>query len=189
MLDFLDEYNSSFITYELEPGIYTFKDISKALFNFLQPKYELYNNSVDIEFDDIVMKIKLVVRPGIIAIPFDENSFFGTTLGFISGRDYKHYNEYTSQKLVHLRTTIKIHLKCDVIDGSILVGLRQPILFSFILDKSAGYQASCEPETIRYKKINKSVLITITFYLEDYNDEEADFNGKTFSFKLQMIKK
>ena len=24
----LDEYNTSFITYELEPGIYTFKDIS-----------------------------------------------------------------------------------------------------------------------------------------------------------------
>ena len=31
----LDEYNSSFITYELEPGIYTFKDISEALFNIL----------------------------------------------------------------------------------------------------------------------------------------------------------
>ena len=29
----LDEYNSSFITYELQPGIYTFKDISEALFN------------------------------------------------------------------------------------------------------------------------------------------------------------
>ena len=26
----LDEYNSNFITYELDPGIYTFKDISEA---------------------------------------------------------------------------------------------------------------------------------------------------------------
>ena len=33
----LDEYNSSFNTYELEPGIYTFKDISEVLFNILQP--------------------------------------------------------------------------------------------------------------------------------------------------------
>ena len=40
----VDEYNSSFITYELEPGIYTSKDISKALFNILQPEYELYYN-------------------------------------------------------------------------------------------------------------------------------------------------
>ena len=31
----LDEYNPSFITYELEPGIYTFKDVSDALFNIL----------------------------------------------------------------------------------------------------------------------------------------------------------
>ena len=33
----LDEYNSSFITYELEPGIYTFKDLSGALLKILQP--------------------------------------------------------------------------------------------------------------------------------------------------------
>ena len=72
----LDEYNSSFITYKLEPGIYTFKDISEAPFNILQPEYELFNNSVDIEFDNITMKIKLVVRSGIIAIRFDEKSFF-----------------------------------------------------------------------------------------------------------------
>ena len=52
----LDEYNSSFITYELDPGIYTFKDISKALFNILQPEYDGYRNSIEIEYDDITMK-------------------------------------------------------------------------------------------------------------------------------------
>ena len=31
----LDEFNSSFITYEIEPGLYTFKDLSKALYNIL----------------------------------------------------------------------------------------------------------------------------------------------------------
>ena len=34
----LDEYNSSFITFELEPGIYTFKDLSEALLKILQPE-------------------------------------------------------------------------------------------------------------------------------------------------------
>ena len=72
----LDEYNSSFITYELTPGIYTFKDTSNALFNILQPEYKLNNDPVDIQYDDITMKTELVVRPGIIAIRFDEKSFF-----------------------------------------------------------------------------------------------------------------
>ena len=71
----LDQCNSSFITYELQPGIYTFKDISKALFNILQPEYPEPSNVIDIEFDDIIMKTKLVVGFGIIAIRFDEKSF------------------------------------------------------------------------------------------------------------------
>ena len=124
----LDEYNSSFVTYELQPGIYTFKDISEALLNIFQPEYEGYHNAVDIEYDDITMKTKLVVRSGIIAIRFDKKSFFSTILGFTSGWDYKHYNKYTSQKIVNLGNTNKIHLKCDCIDGSVVNSLRHPIL-------------------------------------------------------------
>ena len=184
----LDEYSSSSITYELDPGIYTFKDISEGLLKILQPGYDGYHNAIDNEYDDITMKTKLVVKRGIIAIRFDEKSFFSTVLGFTSGWDYKHYNKYTSQKVINLGSTNKIHLKCDCIDGSVLNGFRQPILFSFVLDKLPGYKVFCEPETIHYKKINKSVLNTITFYLEDNDHKEVDFNGETLTFTLQMIK-
>ena len=79
-------------------------------------------------------------------------------------------------------------MKCDCIDGSIQDGVRQPILFSFVLDKPAGYKDFCEPETIHFKKINKSILNTITFYLEDDNNEEVDLNDETLTFTLKMIK-
>ena len=184
----LDEYNSSFNTCELDPGIYTFKDISEALFNILQSDCPGDCNVFVIEYVDINMKTKLDVKSGIIAIRFDEKSFFSTILGFTSGWDYKHYNKYISQKIVNLSNTNKIHLKCDVIDGSVVNGLRQSILYSFVLDKKPGYKVFSEPETIHYKKINKSVLNTITFYLEDDNNEEVDFNGETLTFTLQMIK-
>ena len=184
----LDEYNSSFITYELNPGIYTFKDISEALFNILQSEYPGPSNVIDIEYDNITMKTNLVVNNGIIAIRFDEKSFFSTVLGFTPGWDYNHYNKYISQKVVNLGSTNKIHLKCDCVDGRVVNGLRQPILYSFVLDKLPGYKVFSEPETIHYKKINESVLNTITFYLEDDNNEIVDFNGETLTFTLQMIK-
>ena len=184
----LDEYSSSFVTYEVQPGIYTFKDVSETLLKILQPEYEGYHNAIDIEFNDITMKTKLVVRSGIIAIRFDEKSLFSNVLGFTSGWDYKSYNEYTSQKIGNLGNTNKIHLKCDCINGSVVNGSRQPILYCFILDKLPGYKVFSEPETIHYKKINRSVLNTITFYLEDDNNEEVDFNGETLTFTLQMIK-
>ena len=69
------------MTYELQLVIYSFKDLSEALFNILQPEYELFNNSIDIEIDDITMKTKLIVKPGIIATRFDKKSFFSTILG------------------------------------------------------------------------------------------------------------
>ena len=184
----LDEYNSSFITYELEPGIYTFKDISEALLNILQSEYPVPSNTIVIEFNDITRKTKLVVNSGIIAIRFDEKSFFSTILGFTPGWDYKHYNKYISQKIVNLSNTNKIHLKCDCIDGTVQDGIRQPFLFSFVLDKPAGYKVFCEPESIHYKKLNKSVLDTITFYLEDDNNAEVNFIEETLNFTLQMIK-
>ena len=154
----LDEYNSSFITYEIPPGIYTLKDVSEFLLSFLQSEYQGNFNTIVIKYDDITMKTKLVVRSGIIAMRFHGNSFFSTILGYTPGCNYKHYNEYTSQKIVNSSNTNKIHMKCDVIDGSILSGIRHPILNSFNLEKPSGYKVFCEPETIHYKKINKSVL-------------------------------
>ena len=56
---------------------------------------------------------------------------------------------------MNLSSTNKIHLKCDAIDGSVVNGDRQPILYSFVLDKPAGYKVFSEPERIHFKeKIN-----------------------------------
>ena len=79
-------------------------------------------------------------------------------------------------------------MKRDCIDGSVVNGVRQPILYSFVLDKLPGYKVFSKPETIHYKKINKSVLNTVTFYLEDNDHKEIDFNGETLTFTLQLIK-
>ena len=185
---FLDEYNSSFSTHELDPGIYTFKDISKVLFSILQLEFPSSNSEIAIELDDITRKTILVVKPGIIAIKVLEISFFSTILGFTSGWDYKHYNKYISQKILNLSSTNKIHLKCDVVKSSMVNGIRQPIIYSFVSDKPSGYKAFCEPETIHYKKINKSVPNTITFSLDEDNNEEVSFIGETLTFTLQIIK-
>ena len=83
----LDEYSSSFITYEIEPGIYISKDTSKAILNILHPECKLYNNSIDTEYDDITMETKFAARLGIISVRFDEFSFFSTILGFTSRWD------------------------------------------------------------------------------------------------------
>ena len=87
-----------------------------------------------------------------------KNRFFCNILSFTSDWDYKHYIEYTSQKTVNLSNTNKIRLKCEVIDGSAVNGLRQPLLYSFLLDKPVGYKVFSQPETVHYKKKQIKVL-------------------------------
>ena len=133
---------------------------------------------------------------GLGTLRFDERSFFHTLLGFVPYWDYKPTNSnygrilgvYINNKILNLNTINKIHLKSDCIDGSIQNGLRQPILFSFVLDKPSGYKIFCEPETVHFKKINKAVLNTVTFNLEDDNNKVVNFNAETLTFTLQMIK-
>ena len=110
------------------------------------------------------MKTKIILKfknneKGLLALGtlrFDKRSFFHTFLGFTPYWDYKPTNSnrdaipgvYTSNKILNLSRTNKIHLNCDCIDGSIQDGVRQPILFSFVLDKPSGYKVFCEPEAI-----------------------------------------
>ena len=69
-------------------------------------------------------------------------------------------------------------MKADNIDGTVVNGIREPILFSFVLNKPSRYKVFSEPETIHYEKIKKSVLNTITFYLEDDVNEEVNLMEK-----------
>ena len=105
-------------------------------------------------------------------LKFTTKSFFNTVLGFTPYWDHKptdafHADSpgiYTSEKFKKLSTIDKIHLKCNVIEGSVVSCSRQPILEGFVSDKPHGCKVFCQTETIYHKKINKSVLKTITFY-------------------------
>ena len=77
-------------------------------------------------------------------------------------------------------------MKCDAIDGSVVNGLRQPIMFSFVLDKPTAHKVFCGPKTILFK--NKSLLITITFYLEDDDYKDKFFDGELLIFTIQLVK-
>ena len=130
----LEEYNSRFITYELTPGIYSIHDISDTIHTFSG-----HTETIQIEYDDISMKTKIILNyiggrklSVLGTLRFDERSFFHTLLGLTPYWDYKTPDVYTSDKILNLSTVNKIHLKCDVIDGSVADGIRQPILYRFV---------------------------------------------------------
>ena len=95
---------------------------------------------------------------------------------------------YKSDKRINITGSDKVHLKADCIQGSIVNGIREPILYSFALSTPPGHKIYKEPTVKLFKKVNKSVLSHITFYLEDDDHKAVDFNNETISFTYQIIK-
>ena len=176
--------------YSLNTGIYEVIDLNNTLKHILPD-----NVKINITIDDIRLKSKLKINQTLI---FTEKSFFYTIIGFIQSHSYplddidSHYRliagSYRSDKPINITGIDKIHLKCDCIQGSIVNGIREPILCSFALSSPPGPRIYKESRVKLFKKIKKSVLSHITFYFEDDDHKPVDFNNETISFTCQLIK-
>ena len=176
--------------YSLNPGIYEVADLNTTL------KYILPNTiKVNITIDDIRFKSNLITNQTLV---FTNKSFFYFILGFtqshqgplndIEGIYQILPGSYKSEKPINITGIDKIHLKSDCIQGSIVNGIREPILYSFALSSPPGHKIFKEPRVKLFKKVNKSVLSHITFYFEDDDHKPVDFHNETVSFTCQLIK-
>ena len=66
--------------------------------------------------------------------------------------------------------------------------VRQPILYSFALTPLPGHKKIKKPRIKLFKKIKKSVLSHIKFYLEDDDRKLVDFNGEMIRFFVTFLK-
>ena len=105
----IKQHISKFITYEISPVVYTFKDLSEVLSRGFKKRFEIRGgiqpiqkydrfDSIIIENDNISMTTKLIVKFDSRALRFDEKSFLSTSLGFPPYWDYTTYDEYFSEK-------------------------------------------------------------------------------------------
>ena len=178
------------IGFSLDPGIYEIVDLNNTLKHILPDNVE-----INVTIDDIRLKSIIKINQTLL---FTEKSFFYTVLGFTQSRSYPlddiegFYQLiaglYKSDKPINITGIDKIHLKTDCIQGSIVNGIREPILYSFALSLHPGHRIYKEPRIKLFKKINKSVLSHITFYLEDDDHKAVDFNNETISFTCQLVK-
>ena len=176
--------------YSLNPGLYEVIGLNNTL------KYILPNNvKVNITIDDIRLKSNLKTNQTLL---FTNKSFFYTILGYTQSHpaplnDIRGFYQilpgsYKSDRPINITEIDKVLVKCDCIQGSIVNGVREPILYSLALSSPPGYKIYKEPSVKLFKKVNKSVLFHINFYTEDDDYKPVDFNGETISFTCQLIK-
>ena len=133
-----------------------------------------HERTLQSEYEDISMKTKISLSRFVLTFePLRKWwKYFFTLLGSTPFSDHNHNITILADspgvcrngKTMYLKTLVKNLLKCVVIDGSGRNGVKQPKLYSFLSSKAARYKMFCHPETIRFEKLNKSVLNTLTLF-------------------------
>ena len=93
---------------------------------------------------------------------------------------------YRSDKPIKFTGIAEIHLNCDCAQGSIVNGVSEPVLYSFLLDKPPGLKVHHTAKIKHFRKIKNSVLSHITFYIEDDDNKLVDFNKESISSTCQL---
>ena len=86
----------------------------------------------------------------------DGRSFFNRLLRFFPNWDYKFDQLCSGENIRNLNPVDKDHLKCNCTNGSHLIGVREPILYS--LNKPPGCKNLFEPETVLCQKLRMNLL-------------------------------
>ena len=144
------------IGYSLNPGFYEVDVLNNTLKHILPD-----NVKVIVTIDDIRLKSNIKINQTLI---FTEKSFLYTFLGFPRSHSYPlddieiFYQliagSYKSDKPINITGINKNHLKCDCIQGSIVNGVREPILYNFALFLPPGHKIYKEPR-VKFFKTNK----------------------------------
>ena len=111
---------------------------------------------VELEADTISMKSFLTTSN-----PVYYNSELNKLLGFT----FETYpaGTHRSENPVMITSIDKVHLRCDCVDGSIVNGVREQILYSFNISAPPGYKILKKLTIVSYKKTNKTRLENIHF--------------------------
>ena len=136
-------------------------------------KYILPDNLKVLVTIDIRLKSNLKTNQ---TLTFTDKSFLYTILGFTKSHSHPlddiegFYRlvagSYKSDTPINITGIDKVHLKCDCINGSIVNGIREQILYSFALSSPPGHIIYKERIIKLFKKINKPFFITLGFTLK-----------------------
>ena len=140
------------IGYSLKPNIYQKSDKNETLKNLPDVKMK-------VTIDERNYKTNLKTNQTVI---FTIKSFFYTILGFTQSHSYPlddidgfHQlipGSYETDKPINVTGIDKVHLKGDFVDGSIVNGTREPILYSFALSSLPGHKFYKEPRVKLFLK-------------------------------------
>jgi hypothetical protein len=181
----------NFITLTIEPGAYELKQISDEI-NRLMVKEKHYDSTTappkyyfNIGVNLSTFKSFIEITNPSYEIDFTKDETFREILGFNSKKLKTGYN--VSDNTVQIIKTSAILIKCDLVSGGYVNGIKQGILYSFpSMLVPVGYKINVIPPNIFYLSINRKEITSIYFEITNQQLEVINLKGEEVALGIHI---
>lgn len=178
----------SWKTIELNTGSYELSAINDEIQKqmIINGDYNEEGNSFYIELTANVSTLKSIVNIShdSYKVDFSVENSIGPTLGF-EGEKLGGYHE--SQNIVDIMKINCILVNINIISGSYVNGVQQPVIYSFFPNVAPGRKIVERPNpTLTYYPLNTRFIDRVAVWLTDQNNKPIDLRGETLTVRIEL---
>ena len=177
-------------TIRLPKGCYELTEINDRI-TFLM-SWEKGKAKVEVKDDAVTLRSLLFVKEKGWLVKFNGNDSLGRVLGF-TGEEYGyqiddkgHPFPHTSENIVNILSVNSILIHCDIITGSMVDGMMQPVLFHCSPNVAPGNKIVSEPVNPIYLPVSNDVINEINIWVTDQDNNLLDLQEEKIVITLHM---
>ena len=134
----------------------------------------------------ITLRASLLIKETGWSVTFPKENSLGSVLGFDS-REYVYRKQpYISEKIVNILSVNSILVHCDMISGSMVDGVKSPVIFNYSPNVVPGSKIVGDPVKPIYLPVSKDVINELNIWVSDQDNRLLDLQGEKIVLTFHM---
>ena len=134
----------------------------------------------------ITLRASLLIKETGWSVTFPKENSLGSVLCFDS-REYVYRKQpYISEKIVNILSVNSILVHCDMISGSMVDGVKSPVIFNYSPNVVPGSKIVGDPVKPIYLPVSKDVINELNIWVSDQDNRLLDLQGEKIVLTFHM---
>ena len=175
----------------LPKGCYELSEINDRITALMS--WEKGNKAkVEVKQDPVTLRSLLYIKEKGWVVKFTGDGSLGKVLGFT--KEVYHYQAdekghavpHTSENIVNILSVNSILIHCDIITGSMVDGVVQPVIFHCSPNVAPGNKIVSEPVNPIYLPVSKDVINELNIWVTDQDNKLLELQEEKIVITLHM---
>ena len=162
-------------------GAYEFTELKEQIDKQLERNGD--KDAIILDDNLNTFKMEMHIQRG-YKIDFKEASGLKEVLGFI--KDIYEEGFHIAEKIINILPINSIFVHINIIDGSIVNGSKEPVIYTFFPNAEPGHKIIQIPKNLVYLPVNKNSIRYFHVKLTDQNNRLLNLRGEELTIRFHL---